>query len=33
MKTHAIQGMVSAVASGVDDRRILSVGRNHHEGW
>jgi len=33
MKTHAIQGMVSAVASGVDDRRILSVVRNHHERW
>jgi len=33
MKTHSIQGMVSAVASGVDDRRILSVVRNHHERW
>lgn len=33
MKTHAIQGTVTAVASGVSDGRILSVVRNHHERW
>ncbi|MBL3539884.1 HD-GYP domain-containing protein [Aminivibrio sp.] len=33
MKTHPIHGMVAAVASGVSDRRILSVVRNHHERW
>ncbi len=33
MKTHSIQGMVTAVASGVSDRRVLSVVRNHHERW
>ncbi len=33
MKTHSIHGMVSAVASGVSDRRLLSVVRSHHERW
>lgn len=33
MKTHSIHGVVTAVASGVSDRRILSVVRSHHERW
>ncbi len=33
MKGHSIQGMITAVSSGVEDRRILSIIRNHHERW
>ena len=33
MKNHSIQGMILAVASGVEDKRILSIIRNHHERW
>ncbi len=33
MKSHSIQGMILAVASGVEDKRILSIIRNHHERW
>ena len=33
IKNHSIQGMILAVASGVEDKRILSIIRNHHERW
>ena len=33
MKTHSIQGMITAVGSGVSDQRVLSVVRGHHERW
>ena len=33
MKAHSIQGMITALSSGVEDRRILSIIRNHHERW
>lgn len=33
MKTHSIQGMITAVGSGVSDQRVLSVVRGHHEQW
>ena len=33
MKAHSIQGMIIAVSSGVEERRILSIIRNHHERW
>ncbi|NLB82795.1 MAG: HD domain-containing protein, partial [Synergistaceae bacterium] len=33
MKGHSIQGMIIAISSRVEDRRILSIIRNHHERW
>ena len=33
MKAHSIQGMILAVSSGIQDKRILSIIRNHHERW